>query len=246
MSGIYIAAFASEDTRRRLNDLLLQAADSIPVLMPSELHVTLAHDAGSDLTPQELSTEADPLRVFIGKVACVEMWRTGNGNPILVASLLAPELHERWKYWQAWGLEWTFPTYRPHMSLTDGIKGVHPLTVAKWCRILNEALQGLEFTFQHEYVQSIRKDAFIDPKAEDERPEPVAPVPDEYEEETSAVGGTSKHKGRKAAAIGLPSVTHHRPKLSEEELRSMKMHGFNSHGIHDRIHDQRPEESEEE
>lgn len=238
MSGIYISAFATSETKDRLTSLLAQASHDLPALSPDEIHVTLAHDNECETPPQDLMTFADSLRTYSAHVLCVEQWETGNGNPILVASLYAPELHERWQYWTEHGLHWGFPSFRPHFSLTDGIKGVPRKTVAKWCRILNEALQGANpFTFSSEYVQTVRADAFRDPKSnDDERPV----------EESRARGSSGKASGKsRPSSIPMDGIPTHRPQLSKEEERSMRHHGFNAHGIMDRVHDQRQEDSDE-
>ncbi len=240
MRGIYISTFATQKTQDRLSYLLAQAASAgIPALLPNDIHVTLAHDRDTLHTPPELSAESDPLRIYTARVLMVEQWETGNGNPILVASLFCPELHERWEYWRSLGLEWDFPTFRPHFSLTDGIKGIPRKDVAKWCRIFNEALQDFEFEFTHEYVQYIRADAFKDPTDDDEEDLDG----DEHPVESST---SHKTKGGKKSTIPLEGVPVHRPKLSDHEARSMKKFGFNAHGIMDRVHDLRNDDDETE
>lgn len=237
MRGIYISTFATQRTQERLAYLLAQAASDLPTLLPTDIHVTLAHDKDTLYTPQELSAESDPLRTYTAKVLMVEQWETGNGNPILVASLFSPELHERWSYWRSLGLHWDFPTFRAHFSLTDGIKGVSRKVVAKWCRIFNEALQDFDFEFTHEYVQYIRADAFKDPKDDDI---------DEIDGDERPIEESTATRPAKTSPVPMEGLRVHRPQLNEHEEKSMRNFGFNAHGIIDRVHDHRIENEEDE
>lgn len=236
MPGIYVSLYASSQTQRRLSAILDEASRDIPATTPQELHITLAHDKETELLPQELSTEACPLREYNVVALCAEHWTTKNGNSIIVASLLSPELHDRWRFWQAWGLHWDFPTFRPHFSLTAPLVGISRSAISKWCRIFNEAIQGLEYTFTNEYVQDVKEGgSWYDPKAnsldEEDSAEPA---------EHANLSGKrpSGNKGK----IALKKVPVHRPKLSDEEEEAMRKHGFNTVGVEHRIHDLRSDD----
>lgn len=237
MPGIYISIFGSAQTQKRLAPVLAAASRDLPSISPQELHITLAHDKETELLPQELSTEADPLREFKVLALCAELWTTKNGNLIIVASALSPELQSRWQFWHAWGLHWDFPTYRPHFSLTAPMVGVPRSTIAKWCKIFNETIQGLEYSFTNEYVQDVKEGVWNDPKAgtQEDTEQPMI-------EQAFAAGGGIKRPNRQKGKIPLKKVAAHRPKLSEEEEEAMRIHGFNAAGVEHRIHDLRSPE----
>jgi hypothetical protein len=240
--GIYVSLFASAQTQRRLAPVLDLASKSIPATTPQELHITLAHDKETELLPQELSTEACPLREFKVMALCAEHWTTKNGNSIVVASLISPELHDRWRFWQAWGLHWDFPTFRPHFSLTAPLVGMPRSAVSKWCRLFNEAVQGLEYSFTNEYVQDVKEGgSWYDPKADSDEEDSAEPS-----EEANMGGSGGKRPASSKGRIALKKVPVHRPKLSEEEEEAMRRHGFNSVGVEHRIHDQRSTQWERE
>lgn len=240
-TGIYVAVHATDKTKYRLAHLLAEFSRSVPTLLPSDIHVTLAYDAEAHIKPYALSSYADPMREFEVTVLLVELWIDPKGRPLIVARLESHELDERHALWKSLGLHWSFPSFLPHFSITQPMTpDLNRGMLQRAVSLLNDYLQGKTFTFSYEYPNYANDGTTVTPL--DEAVDHIMEIA--AARRGGAMGKGSGKRARPSSMPGIVRPSTHRPELTEEEEKSITKYGFNVHGIRHRIHDDHPIEEE--
>lgn len=240
MTGAYIRVIPTSDTVAMIRRITRGAA--LPLYPNSELHCTVMYCPTPNPNSDFLLEKAEHLcenGPFIAYADRVDIWESQGGSKIVVLRLRSSDLQARHDMWKQQGLRSTFPTYNPHVTLSDNIKDPIQLkNLRRTVDSMNAALQTLlgvmPLTFRQERMSETKPEK-VRKSAQAKRPDQVVTAAKKKSGKKAGAKSfgesgkkTSKMPALPPVGVGpLSAPPVHEPELDDAEQVSLKLNGFN-------------------
>lgn len=147
MTGIYVSVKPDQSSLRMLARIAQFSA--LPMVKPDELHCTVVTSFEGD-SNQYLEV-ANPLLRFHSVVSGITVFKAPSlGGKVLVLEMQSEDLTKRNAHWKALGVEDSFPSYKPHVTLTPNIDQFPDNMISAAKSSLESVLVGRELVFRDE------------------------------------------------------------------------------------------------
>jgi hypothetical protein len=159
------------------------------------------------------------------------------GRWIIVLPVMSADLVKLHQKWNKQGLHHSFPSFRPHITLTEPLDPRTPLDrVVEAQHLIDKLVKDRIWYFNDEHIEDAKNypPLLIEPQSK----VPIRKLKLVEEAKSKAKGksrkskGARRGKGKGVSGIGEPPD--HNPELDPQEEWSLRKHGFNAVGVHKR------------
>lgn len=153
MPGIYVSVKPGLDSLATLTKVAQFSA--LPMMKADELHATVVTSTTGD--PTEYKDVPNPLMKFRATVSGITVFQAPSlGGKVLVLELDSEDLRQRNAHWKRIGVKDSFPTYKPHVTLTPNIGQFPDDMIEASKKSLESVLVGRQLIFMDETMTENR------------------------------------------------------------------------------------------